>query len=64
MIRNPNTDILLKASLTSIASTFGVHISSTTLGIRTREGSTPYRCMSRVHSLRFSASRLKSNSFS
>mmetsp|Transcript_270 Transcript_270/g.565 ORF Transcript_270/g.565 Transcript_270/m.565 type:complete len:233 (+) Transcript_270:672-1370(+) len=48
----------------SIASTFCVQISSTTLGILTNEGSIPYCCMSRVHSLRFSASFRKSNSFS
>mmetsp|Transcript_12372 Transcript_12372/g.19032 ORF Transcript_12372/g.19032 Transcript_12372/m.19032 type:complete len:223 (+) Transcript_12372:586-1254(+) len=48
----------------SIARTCCVHISSTTLGILTKLGSTPYFCMSRVHSLRLSASSLKSNSFS
>mmetsp|Transcript_10922 Transcript_10922/g.18010 ORF Transcript_10922/g.18010 Transcript_10922/m.18010 type:complete len:216 (-) Transcript_10922:475-1122(-) len=48
----------------SIAKTCCVHISSTTLGILTKLGSTPYCCMSRVHSLRLAASFVKSNSFS
>mmetsp|Transcript_22242 Transcript_22242/g.47833 ORF Transcript_22242/g.47833 Transcript_22242/m.47833 type:complete len:268 (-) Transcript_22242:586-1389(-) len=48
----------------SMARTLGVHMSSTTLGILTNEGSTPYFCMSRVHSLKFSASFVKSSSFS
>mmetsp|Transcript_12965 Transcript_12965/g.23383 ORF Transcript_12965/g.23383 Transcript_12965/m.23383 type:complete len:204 (-) Transcript_12965:1080-1691(-) len=48
----------------SIASTFCVQISSTTLGILTKLGSTPYFCISRVQSLMFCASLVKSNSFS